>query len=171
MADLSSSTPERPILELPLIEESGLEADENAYEATPESKDVFLEEQTEAASAAKNIPGQPVTNYASSPLITKDEVILEVEKILEQGLGSMYESLPEEAKPKFKQKGELAAREISTMVRSLKLKLGKVLELIRDWLLTIPGVNKFFLEQEAKIKVDMLQNLVEDKKENRLKQP
>jgi hypothetical protein len=35
------------------------------------------------------------------------------------------------------------------------------LKLIREWLLIIPGVNKYFLEQEAKIKTDKIQQLYE----------
>ncbi|MFH1621240.1 MAG: hypothetical protein ABIB04_04105 [Patescibacteria group bacterium] len=172
MVDLSSSTPERPIPEILPTEESGIEADEKAYDALPESKDVFLEEEDKFGPTTKILEGKKVVSAAApSPIVPKDDVTIEVEKILEEGLGDVYENLPESAKPKFKEKGELAAREISAMVRSLKLKLRKVLELIRDWLLTVPGVNRFFLEQEAKIKVDKLRELVEDKKEERLKQP
>ena len=35
----------------------------------------------------------------------------------------------------------------------------KILKLIRSWLKLIPGVNKFFLEQEAKIKTDKIVDL------------
>jgi hypothetical protein len=37
----------------------------------------------------------------------------------------------------------------------------KLLTLIRRWLVLIPGVNKFFLEKEAKIKVEKIVNLAE----------
>jgi hypothetical protein len=61
--------------------------------------------------------------------------------------------------------------EISKMVRSLQLNVKRALQLIRDWLLTVPKVNKFFLEQEAKIKVDKINLLIEARKEDLLKQP
>ena len=44
-----------------------------------------------------------------------------------------------------------------------KLKVKKVVNLIKKWLTMIPGVNKFFLEQEAKIKTDEIVKLKEDK--------
>ena len=97
----------------------------------------------------------------------KDPITVEVERVLEAGLGELYAGLPESARPLFKQKGEEAANEISFMVRQLKIEVRHALELIRDWLLTIPGVNKFFLEQEAKIKVDLLVQLVEERKRER----
>jgi hypothetical protein len=52
------------------------------------------------------------------------------------------------------------------MVRGLQVKMKRALQLVRDWLLCIPGINKFFLEQEAKIKVDRLVDLVEARKES-----
>jgi hypothetical protein len=171
MADLLSGAKERPVKELLPKEESGLEADEKTFETAPESKDVFLEEAVEVAPTSRVIGEKSIPVAPPPPAAPKDEITLEVEKILEEGLGSMYATLPESARPKFKQKGELAATEISNMVRNLKLKVKRVLELIRDWLLTIPGLNRFFLEQEAKIKVDRIKELVEAKKEERLKLP
>jgi hypothetical protein len=53
------------------------------------------------------------------------------------------------------------------MVRGLKIHAKKVVELIRDWLLTIPGVNKFFLEQEAKIKTDRVLELEQTYREQK----
>lgn len=104
--------------------------------------------------------------HTATPTATKDEVTMEVEKILEDGLGPFYASLPEHARPLFRQKGEQAATEISSMVRSLHVQVKRVLELIYIWLKTIPGVNKFFLEQEAKIKTDRIVQLVEERKKD-----
>jgi len=51
------------------------------------------------------------------------------------------------------------------MVGSFKIKARKVLHLIRDWLKIIPGINKYFLEQEAKIKTDKIIELAEQEKQ------
>ncbi len=146
-------------------EESGLEADEKAFEQSPESKDVFLEQPTpeEEAPVSKVIEGQAVTARAA-PQAPTDEVTEEIEKIMEEGLGEFFTTMPPEAKVKFKKKGEEVARELSEMVRGFKVKFKRALQLIRDWLLTIPGVNRFFLEQEAKIKVDLIIELAEERK-------
>jgi len=168
MPDLLSGAQEQPKQELPRIEESGLAADERTLETSPESKEHFLEEAptTEIPKPEATFEqGKPAVAPAP-PAVAKDDVTIEVEKILEEGLGDVYANLPESAKPKFKEKGERAATEIADMVRSFKVKFRRALELIRDWLLTIPGSNKFFLEQEAKIKVDEVMELVEQRKKD-----
>ncbi len=173
MADiLGEPTPElvNPLAEAP-TEESGVEADEHAYEQSPESKEHFLEDQHED-SPTTQVSVKPVvaSSVAQAPIVVQqDAVTLEVEKILEEDLGKLYAGLPEAAKPLFKRKGEEIAQQIAAMVRNLKVEVSRVIRLIRDWLLTIPKVNRFFLEQEAKIKTDMLIEYVEAQKEERNK--
>ena len=45
------------------------------------------------------------------------------------------------------------------MVRQYKVEVKRVLTMLKDWLTSIPGVNRFFLEQEAKIKTDRILEL------------
>lgn len=45
---------------------------------------------------------------------------------------------------------------IGTMLQATKVQTKKIVELLLAWLRIIPGVNRFFLEQEAKIKADKL---------------
>lgn len=174
MADiLGEPTPElvNPLAEVP-TEESGVEADEQAYEQSSEAKEHFLEDQHEDAPttqvSVKPVVAQPVAQVTAATQ-QQDAVTLEVEKILEEDLGDLYASLPEDAKPIFKRKGEEVAQQIAAMVRNLKVEVSRVIRVIRDWLLTIPKVNRFFLEQEAKIKTDMLIEYVEAQKEERNK--
>lgn len=158
--------PELPTKELIPQEMSPVQADELAEERFEREQPTFLEKE-EAA------PVSPVSERAPIPSPTAQAVqstikspdLLHVEKILEEGLGPLYASLPESAKPKFKQKGEQAANEITGMMVTFRVKVKRVLELIRDWLLVIPNVNKFFLEQEAKIKTDKIIELIEAKRE------
>jgi hypothetical protein len=70
-----------------------------------------------------------------------------------------------EDRERFRAKGEEVAGEISVMVRDFKVEAKRVILLIRDWLLTIPGVNKFFLEQEAKIKTDRILELERERRD------
>ena len=102
-----------------------------------------------------------VRDVSSAQLVTpqKDDLTMQIEGILEEGLGQLYTTLPEDAKPLFRQKGEETSHEISSFLRRAKVKASQILQLIRDWLLTIPKVNTFFLEQEAKIKTDRLLEL------------
>ena len=50
----------------------------------------------------------------------------------------------------------LAAAKIEVILQQAKVKLISLIKLIRAWLLLLPGVNRFFLEQEAKIKAEKL---------------
>ncbi|MEK7496716.1 MAG: hypothetical protein AAB657_02310 [Patescibacteria group bacterium] len=91
---------------------------------------------------------------ASVPAIQK-----QVEGILAEGLESVYKNLSPDKKLQFKVLGEQTARKIVGLVSQTKFRLVEVLKLIRDWLFTLPGVNKFFVEQEAKIKLDKILKL------------
>jgi len=86
----------------------------------------------------------------------KDEIAVKVEKILEEGLSEAYSRLSPVAKQEFKIKGEETAEKITEMLKSTHVKVKKILNLIFEWLKLLPGVNKFFLEQEAKIKADRI---------------
>ena len=94
----------------------------------------------------------------------KSETLVKIEKILEEDLEGFYFSMPTEQRKLFKEKGEETASRILKMIETGKTVGRKILKLIRDWLKLIPGVNKFFLEQEAKIKTDRVVTLVEKKK-------
>jgi len=82
-------------------------------------------------------------------------------KILEAGMEEIYLSLPANKQGEFKAKGEETMKKINTLLDKVKVNLGKIASLIKKWLSLIPGVNKFFLEQEAKIKADEIMKLRE----------
>lgn len=108
----------------------------------------------------------PSAPRASAPPAApaKDPVTARVESVMEEGLKDAYKAMPPALQQRFKAHGEKVAAQISAMVKSLKVQAGKVLELIRGWLKMIPGVNRFFLIQEAKIKTDKILALAEDEK-------
>lgn len=86
-----------------------------------------------------------------------------VEKILEADLGEVYRELPPDKQREFKIKGEVTAVQIARLLDSSKIKLTqlsqKIFALLINWLKIIPGLNRFFLEQEAKIKADKILTL------------
>jgi hypothetical protein len=176
--------PEQPAVEKPVVEvppttpeeASSVAADTQALEQQVESTDTFLEKEMETSpttvvtAAAPTDAAEP-TATVQVPAKQKDEVMVAVEKILEEGLGDYYQTMPADAQVRFRKKGEEVAGQISSMVRGLNVKVKKVIHLIRDWLLTIPGVNKFFLEQEAKIKTDHILAYQQERKESASTQP
>lgn len=124
-----------------------------------------VQETEEAATA-------PVANDEDQvqdiPVEEKSEDQKKVESILSDGLADLYSNLPDNRKAEFKQKGEQTASQIVTLLQAAKVKVGKVVDLIKGWLTMIPGVNKFFLEQESKIKADRLLEYKKDKEEGRI---
>ena len=73
---------------------------------------------------------------------------------MEDGIGDAFNRLSPTARQEFKLKGEQTAIKIRTLLKSSHIKVKKIFQLIFEWLKLLPGVNRFFLEQEAKIKTD-----------------
>jgi len=110
------------------------------------------EQETEIPSAVAAVVAASVPSVAPA----KDPILVDVENLLSEDLTDMYLSLPDDEKIAFRKKGEEVAIKIQEMVHTGKIKAIKILEMIREWLQMIPGVNKFFLEQEVKIKADKM---------------
>ncbi|TAN33032.1 hypothetical protein EPN28_03455 [Patescibacteria group bacterium] len=128
--------------------EQAPETDEKKPEAEPA--------RTEAVSKPRFSPfKKPALHLPQS----RDEVTMKIEKILEDGLNEPYQRLSPIARKEFKLKGEQTAAKIRELMRSARVKAKKILRLILEWLKMLPGINKFFLEQEAKIKTDKIMAL------------
>lgn len=102
-------------------------------------------------------PVAPVVPQYKSP------TLVQIEDILEEDLGDAYFSMSPKRREDFKKKGEETASRIEKLVEAVKINSTKILGLIKKWLKLIPGINRFFLEQEAKIKTDKILNLRERK--------
>lgn len=89
----------------------------------------------------------------------RDEITVRIEKIMEEGLGDAYSRLSPVAKQEFKIKGEETANKIRELLDNAKVKTKNIFRLIWEWLKMLPGINHFFLEQEAKIKTDKILSL------------
>jgi hypothetical protein len=103
------------------------------------------------------------SNYSAMTAPINNEAKI-IESIMEEGLGEMYMKMLPPDQQKFRQKGEETANLIVKVLSQPKVKIKKIFELIRSWLKIIPGVNRFFLEQTAKIKTDRIVSAAKDKK-------
>lgn len=115
--------------------------------------DGFLED---AISGLKQKIRKPKKHIPAQVPHVRDELTVQVEKIMEEGLGDAYQALTTVQKQEFKIKGEHTAIEIRTLLRAGKVKIKKIFMLLLEWLKILPGINRFFLEQEAKIKADKI---------------
>jgi hypothetical protein len=109
---------------------------------------------------------EPLVTTRQAPVPPKelDRLEEEIEDILEEDLKEMYLAMPAESQAKFRATGEETRSKIREIVRSAKVNAKKIFVLIRAWLKIIPGVNRFFLEQEAKIKTDKILFVTEEEK-------
>ena len=115
---------------------------ERATERVPIPEQKFSEPATKPST-------MPAPEISAPPL-----TIAEIEQALSSDLEEVYFQMPPETQTVFKKKGEQTAREVKTLLEKTKVNVRKIAKLIMNWLKLIPGVNKFFLEQEAKIKTD-----------------
>lgn len=143
----------KPAEVVPAFEvKEAFEGAELPSEQEPERERRETGKPSHAPTAIKRKPAMPVT----SP---RDPVTIRIEKILEDGVGDAYNRLSPIAKQEFKLKGEQTANKIRELLKSTHVKVKKVFQLILEWLKLLPGINRFFLEQEAKIKTDRIISL------------
>ncbi len=93
----------------------------------------------------------------------RDTLTIQIEHIMEEGLQEAYKELSTVEQQNFKIKGEETAWEIRSILKVAKFKIKTIFRLLLEWLKLLPGVNRFFLEQEAKIKVDKIVSLKNNK--------
>lgn len=94
----------------------------------------------------------------------RDEIAVKVEHIMEEGLADAFMELSTIERQEFKIKGEQTALQIRELLKTATVKVKKIFQLIFAWLSILPGINRFFLEQEAKIKTDKIVSLKEQYK-------
>jgi len=112
--------------------------------------------EAEPQEVQKEQPSGAVPSQPSQRIAAKDPLTSEIEDIMSEDLAPMYARLSPEQKIIFKQEGERAAVKIRALLEHAKIKAKSIIEMLRKWLRLIPGVDRFFLEQEAKIKADKM---------------
>jgi hypothetical protein len=152
-------------IERPPIEKSEVRAERPEAEAPP----TRVEKETRPAEERAPVVTPPRVQPSSAPPIKKrtekTATRRKIEEILAEDLEEVYISLPAHARQKFRIEGEKAAAKVEILLMHAKLALMELIKVIREWLLVLPGVNRFFVEQEAKIKADKLIVLHKEKHE------
>lgn len=123
---------------------------------TEEKEEAFKERESEekiTKTTSSILLKEPFNATAKNPVLNK------IENILEEDLKDIYFSLDEPLKKEFRIKGEETASKINFLLQKTKIVFKQIFDLIKEWLKIIPGINKFFAEQEAKIKTDKILKL------------
>src|SRR3989344_6948937 len=125
-----------------------------------EKEDLKREVLREIEKKEQSAPPKPVSSLAtkvpSAIPEPKSQLLIEIESVLEQDLEGVYFKLEPAVQQKFKVKGEETARKIEKVLQKTKVKAREIFKLIVEWLKVIPGVNRFFIRQEAKIKTNQI---------------
>lgn len=150
ISKLEISQPEIKMIEKPKTEERRFEEFPRPSEVQKKPEQIIKEAAKEGEFGAIPSAGQ---------IQREKEQEVQIEKILASGVEDAYLKMPEDKKREFKKVGEETAQKINEILNKGKVKVWKIVELIRKWLSLIPGVNKFFLEQEAKIKTDKIMKI------------
>ena len=112
------------------------------------------EKVVKTSTAIKQPQVSKVQENTSDSISVTDAQTKQIESVLADGLDDYYKELNPADQQKFKQSGEEAAREVSTLLQKTVVKLSEIIGVIKKWLSSVPGLNKFFIEQSAKIKAD-----------------
>ena len=149
----SAKVPE--IIQPPVLESEKTEAVTEA----PRETELQATEETQTVSPAPPATATPAPYTPSA----KPEQLIGVEKIMSDGLEKVFVEMSPEEQQKFKIKGEETAIKIWQTLQSAKIQVQKIIDLIRGWLKMVPGINRYFLEQETKIKTDKIIELAKRK--------
>ncbi len=140
---------------------------------TPEKPEKKKEEKRETAeaggfvekTASKGAEEKPSGQGRGSrgtvpPHPQADPVIMQkVEHALEDGIGPIFVKLRPEEQDMIKAEGERTAFQIAELIASAKATAVRIFKLIVRWLSLIPGISKWFIQQEAKIKTDQMMKI------------
>ncbi len=127
-------------------------------ETWPEKK-IDIGEQALLQVPVPATPGVSVPTPSAPSSLPVTSLQSEVESILQEDLAELYRELSPVDQQVFKIKGEEVAGKITVLIKSVKVRIQDIMELIMGWLKMLPGVKNYFLEQEAKIKAEKILKL------------
>ncbi len=156
-----STEAETPIIEVEQPIEKSVE-----QEAQPETAETMKMDKSKEDELSQMQPAPVQAQTSPNRVKQKSMELVNIENILSEHLDELFLTMTPQEQMSFKQKGEETAIKINALLQETKIKVKEIINLIKEWLKIIPGVNKFFLEQEAKIKTDRLLNLREQKNKN-----
>ncbi len=123
--------------------------EKSALEKKAEQEGATKAEVREGASTVTSTAPTPTDDYHA-----RREA--EIDAFLSEGLSETFLAMSPAKQKEFKEEGEITAKKINVLLDATKINLGKIISLIKHWLGLITGINRFFLDQEAKIKADKI---------------
>lgn len=152
------SLTEKPIENEPSTPEKSEQMD-LAVENNQENQAEDFLEISEVGQSLSELPSEAPASVQAGQPMSYEERGKKVESIMSDGLEDEFVQMSPEEQAEFKRVGEETAIKINELLEKAKVKIKKVLDLLKIWLKLIPGANKFFIEQEAKIRADKIAQL------------
>ena len=146
-------------LEIPIQESKTIQKSAVEKIVTPENKTEITPSIREKENEVKAAPTpSQVNEKVQAPVISnyQQQRAKEIDNILSEGLNEIFLKMKPDNQKAFKKKGEETVIKINELLNHTKVKINKIVSLIRKWLLLVTGINKFFLEQEIKLKTDKI---------------
>ncbi len=142
-----------------------LEKGEKTKESSFEREVVDTEKKSEKKDQKEEEEKIISSSATPTPIIisSEEERRKQIDMILSDGLNDVFLSMTPKQQKKFQEEGIETVNKINKLLGQTKIRVKKIIDLIRRWLKNIPKVNKYFLEQEAKIKTDKILKLKKDK--------
>ena len=147
---------EKPILEkisVPVNPAEKLISPEKKIEKIPVSEKKAEEKSPAEVLVAGNAMSVP------TPQSYQAQRAKEIDLILSEGLNEVFLKMKPAEQIAFQKKGEETVLKINELLNQTKAQINKIITLIRQWLAVVTGINKFFIEQEVKIKADKIMHL------------
>lgn len=120
---------------------------------------------TQRVRPAAPVPTVTEDQAQAAPQAAKTRLYRKVEAILSDDLEDIYLSLDSQTQEQFRRTGEETVKKIEVLIATAKATAKAIVELIRVWLQIIPGVNRFFLEQESKLKTDRIMKMIQEQED------
>ncbi len=147
----------------PNFEQGSIQENQSEQVAVPENKAEIVTENKvvneRLADNSLSVGNQGQVQNQTQSVVQLTPRQEEIDDILEDGLAEIYVTLTPEKQAELRQVGGETVRQIDQLLDHAKSQINKIISLIRKFLLVIPGVNRFFLEQEVKIKADKIISL------------
>lgn len=157
---IAPESPPRPATEKQQVE--------GAVELEKDLADLEKEVAAQEEQAQATVTPPPTQQTApAAPAPVKTEERRKIEGILSEDLKEIFQGMDAAHKAEFKKQAEETASALEVLITTAKATARKVVKLISNWLKIIPGINQFFLEQEAKIKTDKILAINKEKEEGK----
>jgi len=126
----------------------------------------------EPEKAAEKAPKPaPAAQMSMKKAETHDAELKEIQDVLQEGIYDLYLKMPKSEQKRFREEGVRIAKNIKGLLYSAKVNVKKIVSLIRGWLSRLPGINKFYILQESKNKIDKLLEIKKEREEKAVLPP